>query len=652
MVCRDINKVILSKNSWTIKQPQNYTLKNLGWDTETIEGKLILLSNSNKETWIYNKDFFNIEELFEVITRKEYLKKINWFYNLSYDTNAFLTYLHKDNLLELIKLGYTDYKGFRIKVIIGKELSISRLKKDNTKDNKLHSYNTIKFYDAACMYDYKKLGDLALKYTQYKKVDITDIKNLNMHKILHDLNYRNLIKDRCVYDCLILKELMNIFTEKVYNIVNLNTFRSKASISREYIRTNLNKDLKMPSKKFINMALKSYHGGMIETIKLGTFKKVYNADINSAYPSIFKNLNTVDGEYQYDLEYNPDATYSYYNIDIDYSNDIISPFYYNKLNKIYHPTGRFNIITNKIELEFLINKGIDFKILNASHILNKNNEKPFYYLIDDLYNMRVKAKKDDEHLAKTIKFILNSMYGITLNTFQKNYVINNICDSNGNLTKEFIDNIDTIKDEIADGYTKEKDRIEEFKSIHIATNLYNPLFADSITKGTKIQVFNTFWNELNNNTVISINTDGVYLENRKNIKYDKKLGGWDEKFIPEMIMLGNGRYISKDNKGLIDASNSANRGLIGSPEEVFNNINNNITKGVIEIEKDHVIKLKESMVRKEYEGKLNIFVKGIKKMYARADKRYWYDEINTFEDIIYNKIESRPFNIDEIELIK
>ena len=127
---RDINKIIFSKYIWRNKKPIKNIKENLGWDTETIKGKLIVLSNSDKKSWVKGLDFIDIEDFLWVLTQKEYNNKINWFYNLSYDTNSILTYLEKDNLLEIIKLGVTDYKGYRIKIIPQKELSISRLKKD------------------------------------------------------------------------------------------------------------------------------------------------------------------------------------------------------------------------------------------------------------------------------------------------------------------------------------------------------------------------------------------------------------------------------------------------------------------------------------------------------------------------------------------
>ena len=651
---RDINKIIFSKYIWRNKKPIKNIKENLGWDTETIKGKLIVLSNSDKKSWVKGLDFIDIEDFLWVLTQKEYNNKINWFYNLSYDTNSILTYLEKDNLLEIIKLGVTDYKGYRIKIIPQKELSISRLKKDKYNKDEYHAYQTSKFFDMAVMYDYAKLSDLALKYTTYKKVDVSDINDLNLLKIINDQSYREHIKKRCVYDCLILKELADIFTEKVYKIIKTNNFRSKASFSREYVLTNIDKKINLPNKKMIEYALKSYHGGMIETLKLGNFKNVYEYDLNSAYPSAIKDLYNMEGNNKTNRSNEPDASYSFYVIFINYSNPFISPFYNVHKNHVYHSNGDFKIVINKDEIEFLIDKGFDFKILHAVHLMkNKRTEKPFKNIVTDLYDMRMAARSEgDHHLEKTIKFILNSIYGVTINTYKKLEVINNIVDNEGKLTPEYIDNIDTIKDEMSDSYKKEKDKIIEYKINHIATNMYNPLFADYITKNCKTTIFNNFWEAFNKNKIISINTDGVYSINKiHHIKPSKELGGWGLDLFDNILMIGNGRYFNINKKGEVLEKGSARRGLIGSSLEVYNEILLNKNKDCISLEKDHVIKLKESFIRNEYKGKLNQFVKATKYMYAKNNKRFWFDEINNFSDILEGIIESRPFYNSEIKEI-
>ena len=87
---RDINDVIFTKGIYKPKKPLKNVNPNLGWDTETVKGKCVVLANSLEECWVYGVDYDNISDIFEVITRKEYNKTLNWFYNLTYDLNSFL----------------------------------------------------------------------------------------------------------------------------------------------------------------------------------------------------------------------------------------------------------------------------------------------------------------------------------------------------------------------------------------------------------------------------------------------------------------------------------------------------------------------------------------------------------------------------------
>jgi hypothetical protein len=409
--------------------------------------------------------------------------------------------------------------------------------------------------------------------------------------------------------------------------------------------SNLSKSLKIPTPKLLDVALKTYHAGHIETNQIGLFKNVHNYDIKSAYPSFIANLYETSGGYLHNTEYEPDTAYSYYDIEIDYTNEYVSPLWFNIHGKNYHPNGKFNTKITKTELEYLMLEEYDFKILSAHHLTkDKYTEQPFYDIIHDLYNERLKCKDDEskQDIEKVIKIILNSIYGVTLNTIHKK----NIADS------FYETNLWSVIDGKIVFYTN------EFK----ATNMYNPVYGCDITAQTRSKLFTDFRKKFNK--IISINTDGVYMTGTtNNIKISKNLGDYGYKNLEKIMVMGSGRYFTFINNE-INNNESKFRGVSKSPEDIHDEMINNKNKQCLHTIKNKPIKLKESLKNSNYYklsitkfpiqnfnlvDEFNVFNKVEKDIYYKTDKRFWFDKINTIGDLWDKQIQSRPFNISEIK---
>lgn len=656
MVHRDINDVIFTKGMYKPKKPLKNVNPNMGWDTETVNGKCVVLANSLQECWVKGVDYNDISDVFKAITRKEYNNSLNFFYNLTYDTNAFLACLPIRHHEEIADVGITDYKGYRITVIPDKELKISRLKPDVRRKSKLAAYQTTSFYDAAQFFNYQSLESLAIKYTNHHKPVIDDIKTLNLDKIINNEGgYRDNIKNRCVMDCIILKDITDIFTGKMSSIVKVNAPRSKASYSRAYALTHIKGNVGIPPRFMAQCALWAYHGGMIEVLKLGTFKNVHNYDIRSAYPSEIANLYSTNGTTLYNNEYEPETAYSFYEVECEYDHDQISPFWHTHKGVNYHPNGSITAWINKAEIEFLIDKGFDFKILKGRHIRKRSDDdQPFKDAINDLYQQRLEYKAlGDDDMQSMIKIVLNAWYGVTLNTITKKKEIKSIHDhETGSLSGAYMDALergDTSEFDVTpDAWSIDGHHIKEYKTTHVATNMYNPIFGAEITANIRMVILNQFWDKFQKGDVISINTDGVFLTEKSHVHISNELGGMGYKNMSEMVFLGNGRYITLDEFLQVVKSDSANRSLPIRPDVLWETILQNGHKDVIKTTRPHPIKLKESLTRNEYKGKLNQFVDQKKVMYASHKTRHWHDDISCFNNLLDNQFDSRPFNVNEI----
>jgi hypothetical protein len=637
MVHRNIADIEIPFFIWKKLVKKEKARPNLAFDTETIDGKVFLISTSNKNEYTNDETFKDLSGLLQWMNNKNYRSTVNWFYNLEYDTNAILKFLDRKDRLHIAEFNYVDHEDFRISLIPRKELKISKVKNDKL----LHS--TV-FYDLAQFYNFKKLADLA-ETTPYSKVYVNDISAIDGDKYYNDKDYNTLLNERCYIDCKITIEKANELTNAVHKLTILNKWRSNASISRNYVLSNLAKNLKLPTPKLLDVALKTYHAGHIETNQIGLFSNVHNYDIKSAYPSFIANLYETSGGYLHNSEYEPDTAYSYYDIEIDYKNEYVSPLWFNIHGKNYHPNGKFNTKVTKTELEYLILEGCDFKILSAHHLTkDKYTEQPFYDIIHDLYNERLKCKDDEskQDIEKVIKIILNSIYGVTLNTIHKKVIADSF----------FETDLWSVIDGKMVFYTN------EFK----ATNMYNPVYGCDTTAQTRSKLFTDFRNKFHK--IISINTDGVYMTGTtNNIKISKNLGDYGYKNFDQIMVMGSGRYFTFSNNK-IDNNESKFRGVSKKPKDIHDDMKKNKNKQCLRVKKDKPIKLKESLKNSNYYDftiakfpildfnlvdQFNVFNKVEKDIYYKTNKRFWFDKINTIGDLWDKQIQSRPFNVSELE---
>ena len=642
MVHRNINDIEIPFFIWKKLVKKEKVRPNLAFDTETIDGKVFLIYNSYGETvkdadYTNDKKFKDLSGLLQWMNNKKYRSTVNWFYNLEYDTNAILKFLDRKDRLHIAEFNYVDHEDFRISIIPRKELKISKVKNDKL----LHS--TV-FYDLAQFYNFKKLAILA-ETTPYSKVYVNDISTINREKYYNDKDYEKLLNKRCYIDCKITIEKANKLTNAVHKLTILNKWRSNASISRNYVLSNLSKSLKLPTPKLLDVALKTYHAGHIETNQIGLFNNVHNYDIKSAYPSFIANLYETSGGYLHNTEYEPDTAYSYYDIEIDYANEYVSPLWFNIHGKNYHPNGKFNTKITKTELEYLLLEGYSFKILSAHHLTkDKYTSQPFFDIIHDLYNERLKCKDDESKvdIEKVIKIILNSIYGVTLNTIHKKIIADSFYET---------DLWSVINGKMV-FYTN------EFK----ATNMYNPVYGCDITAQTRSKLFTDFRKKFDK--IISINTDGVYMTSTtNNIKISKTLGDYGYKNFNQVMVMGSGRYFTFTND-IIDNNESKFRGVSKPPKDIHDEMINNKNKQCLHTIKDKPIKLKESLKNSNYYNftiakfpiqdfnlvdEFNVFNRVEKDIYYKTDKRFWFDKINTIGDLWDKQIQSRPFNISELK---
>ena len=631
MVHRNINDIEMPYFLWRKMVKTKKVNKNIAFDTETINGRCFLIADSEGIS-LNDNEFNDLSGLLSFLNSKKYRNTNNWFYNLEYDTNAIIHFLSYEDRKFIANFNYVDYDKYRIQIVPRKELKISVLKDDKI-------YHTTAFYDLAQFYNFNKLATLA-ETTQYDKVYVKDISQINKNMYYDNSEYHKLINTRCIIDAKIAKVKADELTNNINKVVKINAYRSNASIARSYVLKNISHNLKMPSIKLLDVALQAYHAGHIETCKIGLFNNVHNYDIKSAYPSFIANLYETNGAYIHNKEYIPETAYSFYNIEIDYDNDHLSPLWYLKSGNNYHANGKFDVWVTQPELEYFIEKGYDFVIMDGYHIeKDYYTEKPFYNLIHDLYNERLKAKDNGDEIELVYKVILNSIYGVTLNT----------------IMKKILSDYETDLYELKDG------KLLFYEKQYIATNMYNPVFGTYITAGTRAKIFSDFGK--NAEKIISINTDGVYMTNTSNVSISKKLGEYGYKNLNKLMVMGSGRYFLLNNN-IVDNKESRFRSIPLKTSDIYKLMQKHKNEKKLEVVREKPIKLKEFIKSSKHYGytfssfpiqdyylkdNFNVFREDKKDITFANHRRHWFNDLEKIEDLWNTQYESRPFNIGEIK---
>jgi hypothetical protein len=396
-------------------------------DTETPEGNLAIICTPTEsydiETW---EDFTS-----RFMVAKN-LQTIYFCWNLRFDAQAILKLLPYDKLIELWKAkdNRTEYEGYRITYIPKKMLIISRIKGRK---------GAIHLYDASQYYGNKSLNSQAEKYLGEKKLDTVSGEEIGKSREYYDKNYDEIVK-YCKKDAKLTLKLAELSMKNVRKLgFNPSNPISPASISRKYQRK---RGFPAPLKEVVNMELKAnaiallaYKGGIFATYQRGMFNQpLYDYDVNSCYPNIMINLpDWRDGEFEFiegnepekyeygwilvevDSEYLPHQDGEHYTVKEIYENIGEWDMRYTA-KKVTYPTGLRVMVITTDEYRWLKEEGEKIKYLGEGMGWARkthNYPNPFAWM-KEMFKKRKDFKKTDPALAQTMKLLMNSLYGSTV----------------------------------------------------------------------------------------------------------------------------------------------------------------------------------------------------------------------------------------------
>jgi hypothetical protein len=571
-------------------------------DTETPKGNLALIctpSESYKiETW---KDFTSRF----MVTKN--LKTTYFTWNLRFDAQAILKLLPYDKLIELWKSedNRIKYEGYRITYIPKKMLIISEIKGKK---------GAIKLYDASQYYGNKSLDSQAKKYLGVGKLRGVSAKRIGKSRRYYNRNYRKIVK-YCKKDAELTLRLALYSMENIRKLdFNPSNPISPASISRKYQRKRgfpnpLTKASDM-ERKANAMALLAYKGGIFATFQRGFFNQpLYDYDVNSCYPNIMVNLpDWRDGEFEYiegdkpekyeygwilvevDSEYLPHQSDEHYTVKEIYK-DIGEWDMKYTAKKVTYPKGLRVMVITTDEYRWLKEEGEKIKYLRKGMGWVRKTHKypnPFIWM-KEMYKKRKAIKKSDPALAETMKLLMNSLYGSTVQR----------------------------KNGIGD--------------------LSNFCYGSYITGRARKQMFYVV--KANPGVIVNIATDGILttkkLGEKENFKIGDNLGEWEYHEYTRGLIIGNGirQLWRADNTFETHA-----RGITSDRKyDLISHLNKKWHKRDFPVGKVRVIQL-GTMVNAHIKWKhehLNTFIKQSRVLNVNTDcKRVWQRPYKNFKDML------------------
>lgn len=584
----------------------------IGWDSETYRGKITILANSKGDYLIPD----SMEDILGFINNPTYKKAYNFFFNLEYDTNAFIKHLPDKNILNLIAYNKTVYLNHKIKIIPKKLLSILPEGKKRF---------TLKFFDISQFYHY---GSLAKTYKEvfnelYEKRVSEEKRKAGFKKeeiTPDDIKY-------CIEDSIICKKLAENFINLTNQIIYVPRYISPASISKAFLKSKLEQDYTFSPSELQQYALNSYQGGRFECLKRGYFDRIYTYDINSCYPYFMYNLPFPIGNQVGNKKYESESIYSYFKVNLKIRSDLkISPmkYFFPKKNFMIYPTGTFkNVFLTKGEYDLMKKYDSKIEIIDAKHLFNDNPQYPYYW-VKELYDIRKKLKKENNPLEHIIKLIINSGYGIHIQLNKITYL------------KEHWD----IKEE--KDYNNElidynnKVFLKTYK--WLAGQFFNPIIATEITSRARVKLIED--SERYSKNVIMFATDSITFDKKVNLSLSDNMGDYEieDKGLTYGVVVGNGVYQIVGNKEQKKRFRGFTRDY-----NLIDILKKNKNKKVIKLTKNKPTKLKESRTNLDT---LNIFRDYERQLNINSDKkRNWERSFLNGNDVLNNQIDSKALEI-------
>lgn len=515
-------------------------------DIETVNNEMFLLGYHLNDVYNYTlNNFFDTLNMILIKSVQNNRDILTW---SRYDNHHIFKLLlnnvvkNENEKIEILKkvgkitpLLYYNHKGYTITILnIIKDSIIFEIRFGKSK-KRVNIYNLKNLFQSDLLTIAKNYN---LNY--YSKLS-EEFHIIDKERFFDDIEYQKMVLRSNELDSKVIIDIANKFIDSFINLTGTipKTIYTAGSIARSFLLTNPKIN---PYKinfyhffkdnpyyeKLLDYAMKSYHGGKIDSYVIGYVGDAYVADITSAYPSIIAELPEITQNVIYRTGSEELENYYYAfikcNVYIPKSEFIHPLIVQSPISPTnISPQGYLhNIVITKPEYDYLrkYKDKYNLKIEVIDYIAIEHNDIfIFKNLIYDLFEKRLTYKKEGNNvLADLTKTIINSLYGITY--------------------------------ELTPIYEMDDNDIQ--KSGLRAGDFFNPIFASYITAKTRCLLSDASMNIIENGGKIYLHmTDSIIYNgilDKKYYKEEKTLGYFEKpEKINDVIILGAGRYEYRKN---------------------------------------------------------------------------------------------------------
>lgn len=600
------------------KQSRNKTQqqridKHYGFDTETLNGKLHLITyaNDNGEMgYLYidvNKPNKGILDILGFLTQKKFRGNLKWFYNLDYDIRAVMRWMNEENIQELYDTHNTTIGDYEISFLSHKFFSIIKGK------NKYIYFDIAQFFRGG-------LDKNAKFYLGDKKIDTIDVIRLGEDAGYWIDNLPDVIK-YCIYDSLLTGKLGGLLYTNLWRVLKFNPKYpySAGSISQEYF---INYSVFIPKvagipNKILEIHQNNYRGGRIEIMKRGFFENIYSFDIKSAYPAEMANLLDYSNGVWVETKDFDEKVHGYYRVKFNWYNQDLGFIAFTVDNKTIYPNAEQCISwMNEKELCFLNDNArfCSFEVLEGYKFVPYAEKYPYRDIIQEFYELKESATDINERML--YKLFINSIYGKTAQAI----------------------------------YDKDS-------KVYKTGRLYNPVYSCRITANTRLKLLE--YALPISRDVIGFSTDSIQTLN-SNVKTGKKMGDFELEYIAKegVVLMSGIRYLVTEEETKQKTRGFANTvitvddaGKRVKEDLILKDIlNANLDKDVIEIMIEKPVTVFQGLNFEKYnKDDINVFKSQRRFLDVNGDtRRVWFDDFKNTEDVFSRNIESIPIFIEGV----
>lgn len=496
------------------------------FDTETDLGKAFIISVAGKGIYTYRtKTKECITQFLQDVIAKKW-GNIGWCYNLDYDVIAILKYYGDDIITRLYLTKEIQIENITISYVPRKFLTLK------SRGKTVYIFELMQYFNMS-------LDAAGEKYLGKRKKKVGGKKAMKNIYALYQKN-PDKITEYCERDadltCELAEKLESMLQVSGIDVVK---YYSCGYLAKQYLKKHGVSFNPLREQKVIDFVRPAYFGGRIEFMRRGKFKRVWQHDINSAYPDAITRLEQIIG-YKFSHTIDPNARYYFVDCVVNIPKDILfSPLAYrNKQGLITYPTGVISLTIDCITFETLKKEGMIRKVVKVLNVYT-NGEKPFKKLVERMYKRRQIAPPDENYI---LKIILNSLYGKFAEK-RKDYIQIDEDEALLMLDSHLTDNKRPRIIETECGYFMRK--------VYYSKNS-NLIYAALITSDVRNYLYKVM-KQLPAKTVIGTMTDCIFSTVPLPSKYvskQKQLGKFGFKCCSSLYVIGSGVYATADENKL------------------------------------------------------------------------------------------------------